>query len=172
MVQTRNVYLHSSVYMCLPYACVPQCGFNTLKPRQNRRHFADDVFKCNFLNENVWILIKISLKLVLEGPINNIPAMVQIMAWRRTGDKPLSEPSTHICVTRIQWVNTLRPKQKAVILQTAFQLIFSFIRICCILIQISLKYVPRGLIVKNTALVQIMAWCRTGTKSLFAPMVA
>ena len=25
--------------------------FNSLRPRQNRRHFADDVFKCNFLNE-------------------------------------------------------------------------------------------------------------------------
>ena len=52
----------------------------------------DDVFKCNFLNENVWIPIKISLKFVPKGPINNIPALVQIMAWRRTGDKPLSEP--------------------------------------------------------------------------------
>ena len=81
----------------------------SLRPRQNRRHFADDVFKCNFLNENVWIPIKISLKFVPKGPINNIPALVQIMAWRRSGDKPLSEPMmvglpTHICVTRPQWV--------------------------------------------------------------------
>ena len=66
--------------------------FNSLRPRQNRRHFADDVFKCNFMNENVWIPIKISLKFVPEGPINNISALVQIMAWRRIGDKPLSEP--------------------------------------------------------------------------------
>ena len=65
---------------------------NSLRPRQNRRHFTEDVFKCNFLNENVWIPIKISLKFVPKGPINNIPALVQIMAWRRTGDKPLSEP--------------------------------------------------------------------------------
>ena len=65
---------------------------NSLRPRQKRRHFADDVFKCNFLNENVWIPIKVSLKFVPIGPINNIPALVQIMAWRRTGDKPLSEP--------------------------------------------------------------------------------
>ena len=65
---------------------------NSLRPRENKRHFADDVFKCNFLNENVWIPIKISLKFVPKGPINNIPALVQIMAWRRTGDKPLSEP--------------------------------------------------------------------------------
>ena len=36
--------------------------------------------------------IKISLKFVPRGPINNIPALVQIMAWRQSGDKPLSEP--------------------------------------------------------------------------------
>ena len=54
---------------------------NSLRLRQNRRHFEDDVFKCNCLNENVWILIKISPKFVANGPINNIPALVQIMAW-------------------------------------------------------------------------------------------
>ena len=36
--------------------------------------------------------MKISLKFVPRGPINNIPALVQIMAWHRAGDKPLSEP--------------------------------------------------------------------------------
>ena len=81
----------------------------TLRPRQNGRHFADDMFKYIFLNENVWIQIKISLKFVPKVPINNIPALVQIMAWRRSGDKPLSQPMmdsllTHICVTRPQWV--------------------------------------------------------------------
>ena len=60
--------------------------------RQNGRHFADDIFKCIFLNENLWISIKISLKFVPKGPINNIPALVQVMAWRRSGDKPLSDP--------------------------------------------------------------------------------
>ena len=67
---------------------------NTWRPRQNGRHFADDIFKWIFLNENVWIPIKIPLKFVPRGPINNIPAMVQIMAWRRPGAKPLSEPMT------------------------------------------------------------------------------
>ena len=84
--------------------------FNTLRPRQNGRHFPDDIFKCIFSNENVWISIKISLNFVPRGPINNIPALVQVMDWRRPGDKPLSEPMlasllTHICVTRPQWVN-------------------------------------------------------------------
>ena len=82
---------------------------NSLRPRQNERHFADDIFKGIFLNENVWIPIKFSLKFVPKGLINNIPALVQIMAWRRPGDKPLSGPMivsllTNICVTRPQWV--------------------------------------------------------------------
>ena len=69
-----------------------QCILNTLKPRQNGRHFPDDIFKCILLNGNVWIATKNSLKFVSKGPINNIPALVQIMAWRRPGDKRLSEP--------------------------------------------------------------------------------
>ena len=83
--------------------------YNILRPRQHGRHFADDTFKCIFLNENVIISIKISLKCVPKGSINNIPALFQMMAWRRPGDKPLSEAMivsllTHICVTRPQWV--------------------------------------------------------------------
>ena len=86
---------------------------NTLRPRQNGRRFPDDPFKRIFLNENVRILIKIALKIVPKGPINNIPPLVQIMAWRRSGDKPLSEPVmvsllTHISVTRPQWVKGCR----------------------------------------------------------------
>ena len=82
---------------------------NTLRPRQNGRHFADDIFKCIFLNENVWIPTKMSMNFVPKCPIDNIPALVQIMAWRRPGDKRLSEPImvsllTHLCVTRSQWV--------------------------------------------------------------------
>ena len=53
---------------------------------------ADNVFKCISLHENVQISIKISLKFVPKSPINNIPALVQIMAWRCIGDKPLPEP--------------------------------------------------------------------------------
>ena len=50
-----------------------------------------DILKCLLLNENTWIPINISLGFVPRGPINNIPAVVQMMAWRRTGDKALSE---------------------------------------------------------------------------------
>ena len=96
-------------------ACYNRCAtlfyihitLNTLRPRQDGRPFPDDIFKSIFFNENVQILIKISLTFVPKAPINNIPALVQIMAWRRRGDKPLSEPMmvsllTHICVTRTQ----------------------------------------------------------------------
>ena len=160
--------------------CKPYYNSNTLGPRQNGRRFADDIFKYIFLNESVWISVKILLKSVPnmmtssngnmfrvtghlcgeftgpgellaqrpmtrsfdvsfdlrlnkrlskqswgwwfetqsrplwrqcnECPINNIPSLVQIMVWRRPGDKPLSEPIlvnllTHMCVTRPQWVN-------------------------------------------------------------------
>ena len=95
-----------------------QCWINTLRPRRNGRHFPDDILKCILLNENVWLSNKISLKFVPKGPINNIPALVQIMAWCRPGDKPLSEPMLarllmHICITRPQWVNVIwNPRNK------------------------------------------------------------
>ena len=53
---------------------------------------ADDIFHFIFLDENVWIPIQISLKCVLMSPIGNKPALVQVMAWRLTGDKPLPGP--------------------------------------------------------------------------------
>ena len=67
----------------------------------------DDIFNRIFVNENVIISIKFSLQFVPKGPINNIPVLVQIMAWRRPGNKPLSETVmvsllTHICVPRSQ----------------------------------------------------------------------
>ena len=53
---------------------------NTFRPRKNGPHFQDDIFKRIFLNENVWISIKILLKFVLNGPLDNIPALVKIYA--------------------------------------------------------------------------------------------
>ena len=98
---TRNKYMSS----CL--------NIDALKPRRNRRHFADDIFKCISLIENMLISITISLKFIPTGPSKNIyiSAFVQIMVCRLDGDKPLSEPMmvillTYICVTRPQWVNS------------------------------------------------------------------
>ena len=53
---------------------------------------ADDILKDIFLNENARSLIQISLKFVPKGTIDNKSALVQVMDWRRTGDKPLPEP--------------------------------------------------------------------------------
>ena len=91
-----------------PFLLLCTC-VNTLRPRQNGGHFADDTFKCIFMNEDVRISINISLKFVPRVRINNIPALVHIMAWCRPGDKPLSEPMiislpTHICAAQPQWV--------------------------------------------------------------------
>ena len=96
-----HIYLMSVINMNMIWL------INTLRPRQNGRHFADDTFKPIFLNENSRFSIKISLKFIPKAPINSIPSLVQIMAWRRPGDRPLSEPMivcllTHICVTRPQ----------------------------------------------------------------------
>ena len=129
-------------------------ALNTLRPRQNRRHFADDTFKRIFLNDNVRISIKISLKFVLKGPINNNPSLVQIMVWRRSGDKPLSEPMmvsllTHICVTRPQWVNSLAPGW--------------FERFFFISCETALKWLSLDLTDDKSTLVQVMAWCHQAT---------
>ena len=82
--------------MCLMQVqWMPPLGihFINLSPfGQNGRHFADDIFRCIFMNEKLCILMKIWLKFVPKGPIDNNPALVQIMAWCRKGDKPLSQP--------------------------------------------------------------------------------
>ena len=79
---------------------------STLRPRQYCCHFADNIFKCIFWNENVWISLKISLKFAPKVWINNIPALVQIIAWDQSGDKPFSEPVMFWLLTRMyitQW---------------------------------------------------------------------
>ena len=122
-------------------------------------------FQMYFFNENVWISIKISLKFVADGPINNIPALVQIMAWRQQGAKPLSEAMmvrlpTHICVTRPQWVNSLKPGQNGLHFPDIFKCSFLNENIE-IAIKISPKFAPKVPIYSIPALVQVMAWLAT-----------
>ena len=87
----------NSLLMCINSRCcdmphrhpsIPNllCFCNTLKPRQHGRHFTDDIFKCIFSSENVWISMKNSLYFVPNGPINSIPTLVQIMAGRHPSD--------------------------------------------------------------------------------------
>ena len=66
----------------------------------------------HFFNKDIRIPIRISLKFVPKGPINNNAALVQIMSWCHPGDKPLSEPMMvsllmQTCVTQPQWVKLL-----------------------------------------------------------------
>ena len=83
----------------------PESYHNELK--QNGWCFADDIFIC-ILNEK---LFQISLKLAPVGTIDNKLALVQVMACRRTGDKPLPEPMLTTMSDAIygdyrsQWVN-------------------------------------------------------------------
>ena len=199
-----------------------------MRPRHNGCLFADDIVKRIFFNENVWISITISLNFVPKVRINIIPALVQIMAWRRPGDKPLSETMmvsllTHICVTRPQWVklvilswidntlvidcllvnfkkslivislldimfqttgtslhiwislpaivNTLRPRQNGSHFADDFFPCIFFSENCCIVIKLSLKYARKGPIDNDPALVQIMAWRRSGDKPLYEAMM-
>ena len=74
-----------------------------LQPDKMAAIMADNIFKCIFLNEKFRILIKIWLKFIRKGPIDNNLALVWIMAWRWIGDKPLSEPML------IQFIDTYMP---------------------------------------------------------------
>ena len=83
----------------IPGACNPRFCVSGKRPMDlthlpciDVRHFADNIFLCIFLSAKFRIWIQISLKLVRSGAIDNKPALFQVMAWRRAGDKPLSEP--------------------------------------------------------------------------------
>ena len=70
---------------------MPLCSiktFNTMKPEQNGRHFADGIFKYIFLKGNVCIWIEVSQSFVPKGQIDNKSTLVQVMAWHRAGAKP------------------------------------------------------------------------------------
>ena len=72
---------------------------NSSPPGQNGHHFAN-IFEYIFMNEKSCILIQISLKFVSKDPIDNKSALVQVMAGRRAGGKPLPEPVLTICGIR------------------------------------------------------------------------
>ena len=90
-----------------------------ISPRRGLTQWGRDkmaaIFRTTFSNRFSWMKkdefrLRFHWFFFPEGPINNIPALAQIVAWCRSGDKPLSEPMmvnllTHICVIRPQWVN-------------------------------------------------------------------
>ena len=62
---TRPIY----IYLSHP-------SLDSSAPGQNCHLFADDIFRCIFVNEKFRILIKISLKFIAKGQIDNNPALV------------------------------------------------------------------------------------------------
>ena len=90
---------------------------SALRPIQNDRIFFDKNFKCIFLEWKYTNFDKDFTEVCIMGQIKNIPALVQIMTWRRPGDKQLSEPMmvsllTYICVTSPQMSLIDRPLGK------------------------------------------------------------
>ena len=55
--------------------------FNILPPEENGNFLADNILKCNFLNENLCNLIQISMKFVPGGPTDNKSVLLQLMSW-------------------------------------------------------------------------------------------
>ena len=70
-------YFRNLIYVC------GRCEVNALRPRENSCHFASDTFKRIFMNEKSIFSTQISLMFVPVGPVNNISALVQILAWHR-----------------------------------------------------------------------------------------
>ena len=62
-------------------------AFLTHWGRDKMDAISQTIFNCIFFKENVWIGIKISLKCVPKGPINNIPApgRRQAIIWTNDG---------------------------------------------------------------------------------------
>ena len=68
-----------------------------------------NIFKDNLLNREIWISIKHSLKFGPIGPIDKSSSLFQVMAWRRTSDKPLSGPmmAQFSDAYMLQWVDKI-----------------------------------------------------------------
>ena len=71
---------------------------NSSPPARIAAILAHDILKCIFLNKNDEDAIQISLKFVPRSPIGNMPALVQVMVWRRTGGKKLPEAMLTVCI--------------------------------------------------------------------------
>ena len=98
----EDVYRKSSE--CITWQIIPMMSWLLT-------HWCQDkiapILQMTFSNAFSIILIQISLTFVPNGSIKNKPALVQVMAWHQTGNKPLSEPwclLTHTWLTHPQWV--------------------------------------------------------------------
>ena len=132
--------------------------------RENGCHFADNISKDIFSME----IIVIWLKYVPKGPIVNKSTLVQVMAWCKTGHKPLTElmmtkfKMPH-SVRKPQWVNSLAPGRPRCHFKTAIFNLVLLTGIFTLSKDNVLRWMPRDLTDDNSTLVQVMAWCRQAT---------
>ena len=82
VISSCDIVCVTNINAPLPWGWISTTSVDTMRPWQNGHHFAD-IFKS--------IVIKISLNFVPKWSVNNIPALVQIMAWLQPGNKPLPE---------------------------------------------------------------------------------
>ena len=104
------ILFHFIFYFSFRFSLLSWLLFLHIEAETTGRHFEDDIFKYTFFNENIWISIEISLKFVAMGLINNVPPLVQIVAFAPSRRKAIMWTPmlvclpTHICVTPPQWV--------------------------------------------------------------------
>ena len=96
-------WLRHTLYLmkCVQFHCILFCFGYVFSSGCVWVSSALNIFKCILLNENVWIPIKISLKFVPKGLLNNIPVLDKIMSWHRPGAKPLSESMIFLAYQRV-----------------------------------------------------------------------
>ena len=144
-----------------PYDITRPQWFNSLRPRWNRHHLADDSFTM------YWFRSEFHWSLFPKGPIKNIPALVHRMAWRRPSDKPLSEPMMIISLMHI-WLslglNELTHCCLNILL--TFSNAFCWIDLSHFDFWILLKFVPKGSTDKKSTLVDAMDGQWLGNKPL------
>ena len=91
-VYLTTVFFHSFELLTQLYIDINDFVVTTLRPRQDSRHFCRRHFQMQFRHRKCFNFIKNSLNVIPKGPMDNNSSFVQVMAWRRTGDKPLHKP--------------------------------------------------------------------------------
>ena len=76
----QYIWFFIIIFFILPVLQYPiySVTFNSLRPRQNGRHFPDDIFIFIFSNEIIWIFPKISMNFVPKIWINHICAYMNM----------------------------------------------------------------------------------------------
>ena len=64
---------------------------NILRREQKGLHYVDDIFKCINVNQNLHILIQISVKFVPDDLTDKKISLIQEMAWRQGNSLNLSQ---------------------------------------------------------------------------------